>query len=42
MACSLRVLEEVTIGPAPDYTSTPVPGGKCVYIANLVVSAPPL
>lgn len=33
-------LVEVTVAPAPDYTSTPVPNGTCVTVANAVISVP--
>jgi hypothetical protein len=33
-------LVEVTIGGSPNFTSTPVPGGDCLYISQYDFDAP--
>ena len=34
-------LHEVTIGPAPDFLSTPVPGGGCLYVVDQPLNVTP-
>jgi hypothetical protein len=34
-------LHEVKIGPGPDYVSTPVPGGGCLYFTNETLNLVP-